>query len=1264
MRILAVRGCNLTSLDGPFAVEFDREPLRRAGLFAITGPTGAGKSTILDALCLALFDRMPRLPDGQGVLLGLEGDPNAIRSTDARAVLRRGAGSGWAEVDFVGIDGKPYRARWEVRRARQKARGALQPQTMSLAGLDGGERLGDGKKSVLEEIERRLGLSFEQFRRAVLLAQGDFATFLKAPPRDRSALLELLTGTAIYSQLSVAAHERAVRERQALDALEAQGGGIGVLGAEERAALEAEILAADTAVREGERALERARAAVAWHEQDARLAAAEAQAVEARDAAGRAFDGAAPRREAAASLRRLQPLRPLLADADRAAAEAREAESLASRARTLLAGARTAVEDGTNRHADARLRFERVCREQQEAEPDLARAADLDGRITELAGELDAADRERAAAAGRAAASRERLRDTERGLDAARDETARLEGWLKERAAFEPVVAQWGRWESLLARHAEAVRTHRTAAGDSRRHAADSDRLAAEAARAEAERAAARDRLARADDGLARVQAEPAPSLEETRRKRTEATERRDRLTALAALADGATRLTAALAGADAERSRLTAEAEREASAARDAEAVLRLRQAALDEAEEALQRLRLAQREDVESLRTRLVAGEPCPVCGSAAHPWGPADRAPLLRVVHDQEHRVAALKAETAALLAAHAAHAAGERAARAALEPLDARRDTDRREAEALAGRWAGLAGNFDLPALPDAEAVRVRLADVETRLAAAAADEALALDHRRRLDAAQAGRRACDEEVVRHSRTLDALLPRLGEARHAEAMARALRDRKAEERDAALAELAEPFSGEAGWREALEAGLDGSGEDAGGRFRADIAARVAAFQNQRDRLARARQSLDAAVTERASRGADQEAARRAADEAFQRADGLNRRLADLRAERSGLLDGRTVAALRQDLADRRQEASARLEQATMARQEALTRLSAAERDAETRGETARACGDRAAAAAAALDRAAETCAVTVEEARERLATPEAALAAEEKALAELETARREAALLAAERTRRRGDHHAAGHPGREADAAAADAARIGEALAADRLRAGSARGRREADEGNRARLAGLTAAIEEQRARHGLWARMGQLIGSANGQKMRNFAQSLSLDMLLGHANRHLEDLARRYRLERVAGADLEIQVVDREMGDERRGVHSLSGGELFLVSLALALGLSAMAAGTAGSIGTLFIDEGFGTLDPDSLDVALSCLEALQAAGRQVGVISHVPALVERIGVQIRVVPLGGGRSRVTIRSAALTLDTADGAAERLEGAEA
>ena len=108
--------------------------------------------------------------------------------------------------------------------------------------------------------------------------------------------------------------------------------------------------------------------------------------------------------------------------------------------------------------------------------------------------------------------------------------------------------------------------------------------------------------------------------------------------------------------------------------------------------------------------------------------------------------------------------------------------------------------------------------------------------------------------------------------------------------------------------------------------------------------------------------------------------------------------------------------------------------------------------------------------------------------------------------------------------------------------------------------------------------------------------------------------LSNGVRKVEDFARRYRLERAAGSDLEIQVADRDMGDEVRSVHSLSGGETFLISLALALGLSAMAGGGAGTA-TLFIDEGFGTLDEQTLDEVLGVLDALRDGGRAVGIVA-------------------------------------------------
>jgi exonuclease SbcC len=113
--------------------------------------------------------------------------------------------------------------------------------------------------------------------------------------------------------------------------------------------------------------------------------------------------------------------------------------------------------------------------------------------------------------------------------------------------------------------------------------------------------------------------------------------------------------------------------------------------------------------------------------------------------------------------------------------------------------------------------------------------------------------------------------------------------------------------------------------------------------------------------------------------------------------------------------------------------------------------------------------------------------------------------------------------------------------------------------------------------------------------------------------------------------------------LDLQVVDQDMGDEMRGLSSLSGGESFLVSLALALGLASLSSETT-QVETLFIDEGFGTLDPETLEVALATLDALQATGRQVGIISHVSGMAERIGAQVRVVKQGGGRSRLVVEA--------------------
>ena len=218
MKILAIRLKNLTSIEGTVEVDFMAEPLHSAGIFAISGPTGAGKSTLLDALCLALYDKAPRFATSvENVNLADVGD-NQINQSDVRNLLRRGTSDGYAEVDFLGIDGRRYRSRWSVRQTRNKINGSLQPQTLEVKELDTEKEFQGTKKELLIQLVELVGLTYEQFTRTVLLAQNDFATFLKSKGAAKAELLEKLTGTGVYSRISqeVYARNKAAQEEVTL----------------------------------------------------------------------------------------------------------------------------------------------------------------------------------------------------------------------------------------------------------------------------------------------------------------------------------------------------------------------------------------------------------------------------------------------------------------------------------------------------------------------------------------------------------------------------------------------------------------------------------------------------------------------------------------------------------------------------------------------------------------------------------------------------------------------------------------------------------------------------------------------------------------------------------------------------------------------------------------------------------------------------------------------------------------------------------------
>ena len=186
----------------------------------------------------------------------------------------------------------------------------------------------------------------------------------------------------------------------------------------------------------------------------------------------------------------------------------------------------------------------------------------------------------------------------------------------------------------------------------------------------------------------------------------------------------------------------------------------------------------------------------------------------------------------------------------------------------------------------------------------------------------------------------------------------------------------------------------------------------------------------------------------------------------------------------------------------------------------------------------------------------------------------------------------------------------------------------------------NENQKGQRATQLTAINAQREKLQVWQQLHTLIGSADGKKYRTFAQGLTFEVMISHANSQLQKMSDRYLLARDDDSPLELNVIDDYQGGEIRSTKNLSGGEGFIISLALALGLSQMASHNI-RVDSLFLDEGFGTLDEESLDIALDTLTGLQQEGKLIGIISHVQALKDRILTQIKVEKISGGFSQIS-----------------------
>lgn len=455
MKILVIRGKNLASLAGEFEVDFTREPLSAAGIFAITGSTGSGKSTLLDALCLALFDSTPRMMKAKEAKVELTDVSNkTVAQSDSRSVLRRGTAEGYAEVEFVALTKQIYRATWSVVRTGGRSTGSLRPVAMHLSNLSEDREEQGTKKELLNKISQLIGLSFEQFNRSVLLAQGDFALFLKAKQAEKAEILEKLTGTDVYSRVSTSIYGKTKTAEMAYKLLQERMKGIELFPEEHIEELAQEKLQLAQGLADLQKEVEMVNAALKWLEEERILSQNKEKAVKELAVIGQEKELAAPRYAALVRLERAQEVRDIFMQTSMAL------QQLAANRQTLEER-RKSMKENSVRVQEASKQRETAEKELllwkaylSEVEPQLNRAKELDVQIAEKQKQGEAGRKEQKADVEKQDALKEKITRWERGVKELSEKQLAITGWFEHYKAYaglipviELVISMLANWD-------------------------------------------------------------------------------------------------------------------------------------------------------------------------------------------------------------------------------------------------------------------------------------------------------------------------------------------------------------------------------------------------------------------------------------------------------------------------------------------------------------------------------------------------------------------------------------------------------------------------------------------------------------------------------------------------------------------------------------------------------------------------------------------------------------------------------------------------
>lgn len=1252
MRILKLRFQNLNSLQGEWEIDFRHAAYADEGIFAITGSTGAGKSTILDAICLALYGATPRL----GEITQSKND-----------LMSRHTGECLSEVIFATKNGS-YRCTWLQKRARKNPEGNLQSPTHEIAPFTDDAAnlppLETQTRKTRKLVAEFTGMDFDRFTRAMLLAQGSFAAFLQANSDERSNLLEEITGTEIYGDISRKVHEFKTQSDAELKTLTDRLSGMTVLSDEEVQSLTSQKNALVDIVNETKTAMTKIESDKLWRQNlDAYTHQIHKLELEAHDLAEQESQFAPQKTRLQRALKALEvsgDIKKLDYQRDLLTAQLSELAGYQHQLPTAERDYQLAQKNQDERQAKA----QQTENDWQQAQPLLNQVRKLDttlGQKNQYAQEIAQQLSQLSEQLAHNAQSIDRQQLLLVSQQTEREQLTQAQQQIPHATTLPQTLASLTQLQETSQALSEQVQTFATEQqqlqGDFQHNEQQASALQSQLTQLQSQISEHRQNLESQTSQLYHLtQGQSAAAL----RQQVEAYWQTDQQLAamqsdvqtwqtnlqhyqqfVQQLADGQTQL------AQIASQRLTSEQQQQAA----------------EQTAELLNRnlILLAKIQDLTEERDKLRHGEPCPLCGSTAHPFAthqpytPDDTEQQLAIA---KQRLDDINQQLQQLLLEEHALTNSQQQRNEHLQHLQAHNQRLLNQLQ-LASQHLIHAQPVQqaIEALPsvvasnaDDDIAHQALQTLTTIIKAEQTNNQQALaalqDSLTQIEAVQSEQQQTQQRLASLSEQYNDVLQQQT-LLHNQQQHRQDRIRGIDAQQLVIADkqhqviqridkLLMPFA----TRERTFSFATTQDVNAQLNQHIDTLAQLLQrYQGLETKLSHINDTITGIEQTLTRLVADQQHLTQNQHQARQRQQALAREISELQAQRYALFGEQAVdivshalvQAKNQALQDYQASQTAFHEQLSQLQilQQQIASLTTSTTQLKIAQQTLQADIQQRFATLGFMDEADYRAAVLVDTERERL----------QQLANQLHDSQQRNHNLLSEA--KRIQQQLLDHPqtALSLEQLLDALGQLQQQFSEQQKQLGAVEQQLAANEALKQNQQQLLDAINQQRNHTEEWKVLHQLIGSSDGKKFRNFAQGLTFNIMVAHANEQLKKMSDRYLLIADSEQPLMLNVMDNYQGGQIRTSKNLSGGESFIISLSLALGLSNMASHRM-QVDSLFLDEGFGTLDEEALDVALDTLTNLQQSGKLIGVISHIQALKDRISSQIQVVPQTGGISKI------------------------